>query len=269
MKQINVLLLLAFLALGCSKSDDSPTVAPGYSFSVGHDHDTVTELDEVEFNVQSVATPALINQVKWHINDVEQETTGSHMTKVFNTHGTYTVEAEITFTPLGMSNQSTQTVEMTVEVNQRPSRWVVIEKVEIISNAFQSDFYVSGDGYYLRTKFDIMATDSSGSFIGYQSSVDDSNDHGSTVMDYPISWNIASASYGIKVYNTGNYYPYNQGYNARIMFYGASRLFNGDPLPFHIFNELDVDLNPYRALEPETVEINNMGLGVRLTLGWY
>jgi hypothetical protein len=91
----------------------------------------------------------------------------------------------------------------------------------------------------MNCKFDIKELDEYNSnTIKYISSENTQNFNGGNI-DYPMSWDISAANYGVKVYQAGNFYPNNQpNYHASISFYGADRNGDGSANAYFLINNL-------------------------------
>ena len=271
MKKIKALLILAFVALSaCNSSDDVTTVEqqsnPEITFQINQDREAVTELDEVNFTLAPSDSNLGIINVSWFVNGLRQERDRVDMRKLFERTGTYIIRAEVNYQMSNSADQYSKIIEKTVTVGVRPSYMVQLKKIEILSNVNDGQFYVPLLGYYMLAKYEIEGIDDQGSaYVAYMSPVNSSNTGGS--MYYPISWDMAAANHKIKVYQSGNYYPDNLGYNNRIVFYAATRG-NGVANPYFALNSLFVDLNPYRFLKPTQLEVSNNGIAFRLTLDW-
>ena len=269
MKKIQALLLLALVALSGCSSTDEPAIelsTPEFTFEIKQDRETVTEFDEINFTLVATESQVMVTHVSWFINGAQQEAPYADMRKLFERAGSYTIRAEVNYQFVNSSNQATKTVIKNITVAGRPSYTVQLKKVEILSNVNDSDFYVPLLGYYMLAKYEIEGIDDQGAaYVAYMSPVNSANTGGS--MQYPISWDMTEANQTIKVYESGNYYPYNLWYNSRITFYAANRG-NGGPNPYFAFKTLFVNLNPYRLLKPTQLEVSDEGVAYRLTLDW-
>ena len=269
MKKIQALLILTFVALsGCSSTDEPAieVLTPEFTFEIKQDHETVTEFDEVNFTLAATESNVMVTDVSWFINGAQQETSYAEMRKLFERAGSYTIRAEADYQFVTNSSQATKTVIKNITVAARPYYTVQLKKIEILSNVNDDQFYVPLLGYYMLAKYEIEGIDDQGSaYVAYMSPVNSTNTGGS--MQYPISWDMATANQTIKVYQSGNYYPYNLGYNSRIVFYAATRG-NGASNPYFAFKTLFVNLNPYRFLKPTQLEVSDEGVAYRLTLDW-
>ena len=269
MKKILFCFCAAALSLSCSSSDDSPAAVagtPNYTFDITQSVPAIVELDEVTFEVQSTGTATNINSERWYVNDILNDEIQFGPIS-FQEPGTYHLRVEITY---GGTNVSSATINKDITIAERPKNLVKISNVEILSYAGQGQFYVDLLGYYMKAKFQITELDEAHSpIIRYISSENTQNFDGGS-MTYPISWNISSADYKVKVYRSGNYYPYGQQYySTELDFYGAQRSSGGGAGAYYNIGTLYLDLNPYRSLHPTSITENTIsGIEVRLTLEW-
>jgi hypothetical protein len=235
----------------------------GYNFSILQSIASIQELDNVTFSIDNPNNAAISN-ITWFVNDVQVPNLSFDLEKLFTTPGNFVIKAKVDY-----NNAQSKTVEKTIYVVERPKYLVTIKKVEIMSYANDGVWYVSGLGYWVKLKFDMRELDESGSeSIKYISSEDATNWNTGASMRYPKVWDISNANYTVKVYQTGNYYPNNQeGYNTYISFQAAKSQ-QLVQQPYYEFNNLKLDLNPYRSLRPTTISLSNFDTQIRLTVEW-
>lgn len=254
-----ILMLFSCSSNSDDGADTSPTVP---TFTIIQNVQNIQELDNVIFSVGN-PNSANIHNITWFVNNT-QVSNSYDLEKAFSSFGSFTIKAKIDY-----NNTETTTIQKTVAVAERPKKLVSIKKVEMLSYAYDGQFYVTNLGYYVKLKFDIRELDESGSeTIKYIATENDDNWGDGGIMYYPKVWDIASANYKVKVYNTGNYYPNNhEYYHTDIIFYAAKSQ-GLVQQPYYQINSLKLDLNPYRSLQPTTVTIVNEGMEIRLTLQW-
>lgn len=260
MKHFNQLFLLVFITLlSCSGNSDDED----FNFTISQNIENIQELDEVYFNLDNINGSNITNAT-WYLNSSQVENNSLFYIKKFNEFGTFDLKVIVNY-----NNGQSKTIQKNLIVTERPKYNVTIKKVEILSYAFDNDFYVSLIGYRVKLKFDIRELDVFGNeTIKYISTENTDNWANSSVMYYPKVWDVSSANYKVKVFQSGNYFPNNHpNYHTKIIFYSAKSQ-QAVQQPYLEFNTYRLDLNPYRTLQPTTITENNNGLQVRLTLQW-
>lgn len=234
-----------------------------YNFSIMQSIASIQELDNVTFSIDNPNNAAISN-ITWFVNNVQAPNLSFNLEKLFTTPGNFVIKAKVDY-----NNALSKTVEKSIYVVERPKYLVTIKKVEIMSYANDGVWYVNGLGYWVKLKFDMRELDESGSeSIKYISSEDATNWNTGASMRYPKVWDISNANYKVKVYQTGDYYPNNQGYYHTNILFQAAKSQQLVQQPYYLFNDLKLDLNPYRSLRPTTVSISNVDTEIRLTLEW-
>lgn len=255
---------ILFLFFSCSSDSNDGTTNPvNYNFEILQDVQNIAELDNVSFSIDNENNAAITN-ITWFIDNIRIDNASFTLEKSFPTFGNYTVTARVDY-----NNNQSKTVEKVVLVAERPKYTVTIKKVELLSYSNDNFWYVNLLGYYVKLKFDITELDESNTqTIKYISSIDEANWGNGGIMFYPKVWDISDANYQVKVYQTGNFYPNNQpDYHTRITFY-AARSQGLVQQPFYGFNNLELNLNPYRSLQPSIITLTNLDVEIRLTLQW-
>jgi hypothetical protein len=264
MKTINVFfyfLVSILFSCSCNTSDNvNPT---DYNFSITQSIQSIQELDNVTFSIDNLNNASITN-ITWFVNDVQMPNLSYELEKLFAMPGNFVIKAKIEY-----NSALSKTIEKNIYVVERPKHLVTIKKVEVMSYANDDNWYVSGLGYWVKLKFDIRELDESGSeSIKYISSEDATNWNTGASMRYPKVWDISNANYTVKVYQTGNYYPNNQeSYHTYISFQAAKSQ-QLVQQPYYEFNNLKLDLNPYRSLRPTTISLSNFDTQIRLTVEW-
>lgn len=263
--KISIIYSLILILFSCSSNsdDDNNTNPTDYNFSIIQNIQNIQELDNVSFSIDNINN-ASISNITWFVNNVQITNSSYSLEKLFTTFGNFTIKAKIDYN----SSQS-KTVEKTINVSERTKYIVTIKKVEIMSCSSDNNWYVNGLGYWVKLKFDIRELDESNSeTIKFISNEDATNWNTGASMYYPKIWDISNANYKVKVYQVGNYYPNNQQYyHTNITFYSAKSQ-QLVQQPFYQFNNLKLDLNPYRSLQPTTIILTNFDTQIRLTLQW-
>ncbi|MBL7885444.1 MAG: hypothetical protein JNJ52_01745 [Flavobacterium sp.] len=264
-----LLFATSFIIISCSNSsDDSPqNSSENYTFSIDQDIQNIQELDNVTFFIQNTNS-ANINSIAWYVNNTMVSNTSTNLQKTFLTFGSFTIKAVVNYYN-SQNTLLTKTIEKQIQVSERPKNLVTIKKIEIVSFTDAYQFYVSLNGYYMKSKFDIRELDELDNPVIRLISTENSQNWGnSSSMTYPMSWDIISQNYQVKVYQSGNYYPNNQQYyHTDLTFYGAKSLV-GVQQPFQQISNFKLDLNPYRSLHPTTINVSNLNMEIKLTLQW-
>lgn len=263
------LFIITSLLFSCSKStNNNPNPIPEtFTFSINQSVSNILELDDVTFSVSSSNINANITKIVWLVNNVQISNSNPSiftLTKAFSSAGTYAIKAVIYY------NTSIATIEKSIVVNERPKSLVTFKNVEILSYFYDNEYYNSLYSFYkMKAKFEITELNAAGNDEIKVYSLENSQNWAlNNFMIYPITWDISIADYKAKVYETGNFYPNNQGsYNSAITFYTAKSV-GGIQQPYTIIKIAKIDLNPYRIQKPNTVDITYLDMKIRLTLQW-
>lgn len=262
MKTLKFIILNSAIILlfSCSK-DTNVSAVTEFKFTISQNVENIQEFDTAIFNIENNGN-ANISYVTWYIDNVEK-TNDFAFEKYFEKTGNFNLKAKIFY-----ENSLTKTIEKTIIVAERPKNLVTINKIELLSYAYNGQFYLDGH-YYVKLKFDLRELDETGnSIIKYLSTENTENWNQGGPMVYPIIWNTSNANYKVKVYKTGNYYPNNQEYYHTDLSLFAAKSNGLTQQPYYQLNNLKLDLNPYRSLKPSSITITNIDTEIRLTLQW-
>ena len=272
MRILNNLVLISVLLLifSCKKSTEEndpiiPPVVGNYNFTINQNIENIKEMDTVRFTISCSVNNTSITNITWYVNNNQVNVfSNSYFDKIFSTVGNYTVKAKIDYYKSDNS-LATSTIEKNIVVNERTKYLVKINKVEVLGYTGMSNFYISTLGYSLKSKFIINEKDESNlDVIKFTSTENFQNCNNASFNN--MTWDISSANYQVKVFQSGNYYPLNQqGYNTEIDFYGAN-VFYGTS--YQYLGILYLNLNPYRSLKPSIIDVNTSSLQIRLTVEW-